>query len=141
MQDIEKNLREIGVGRIATVSGRYYGMDRDKRWDRVKLAFDAIVRAEGLKAPSAEAAIKASYAEKVTDEFVKPTIITTGNGDPVGQMRDGDVAMFFNFRADRARELTQALAYPAFKEFDRGGLKLAREMMRQQFVDKGITGI
>ncbi|MFL5318819.1 MAG: 2,3-bisphosphoglycerate-independent phosphoglycerate mutase [Myxococcaceae bacterium] len=136
MGDIEKKLREIGTGRVATVSGRYYAMDRDKRWDRVKLAYDALVRAQGPKAPSAEAAIAASYNEKVTDEFIKPTIITTGNGDPVGQIKDGDVVMFFNFRADRARELTQALAFPSFKDFDRGGLKLGRYICMTQYDEK-----
>lgn len=136
MQEIERTLKEIGVGRVATVAGRYYGMDRDRRWDRVKLAFDAIVRAEGPRAPTAEAVIRASYAEKVADEFIKPTLITTDHGAPVGQVRDGDVAMCFNFRADRARELTQALAYPAFNEFDAGGLKLGRYVCMTQYDEK-----
>ena len=87
--------------------------------DRDRNAYEAIVHAQGPKAPDALSAIRASYNEKVTDEFVHPTVITQGDGSPVGRIRDGDVAMFFNFRADRAREMTRALAYQDFKEFDR----------------------
>lgn len=133
VEQLETQQRSIGVGRIATVGGRYYGMDRDKRWDRVQKAFDAIVRGVGPKAPSAVAAVKASYAEKVTDEFVVPTIIAGENGAPVGQVKDGDVCLFFNFRADRARELTQALAFPSFKEFERGPLALGRYVCMTQY--------
>jgi 2,3-bisphosphoglycerate-independent phosphoglycerate mutase len=118
-------LRETDTGRVATVCGRYYAMDRDNRWDRVKLAFDAMVRGVGPRAPSAVAAVRASYAEKITDEFVRPTVIVSGDA-PVGSIRDGDTVLFFNFRADRARELTRALAFPDFKEFDRGRLRLGR---------------
>jgi 2,3-bisphosphoglycerate-independent phosphoglycerate mutase len=104
------------AGRVATVSGRYYAMDRDTRWERVKLAYDAIVHARGLHAPSAAAAIEASYEREETDEFVKPTVI----GDYDGAA-DGDVAIFINFRPDRAREMTRALAEPGFDEFARAG--------------------
>jgi 2,3-bisphosphoglycerate-independent phosphoglycerate mutase len=129
-------IRENQVGKIATISGRYYAMDRDKRWDRVKLAYDALVKGEGHKAQDPLAAIQASYNEKVTDEFVLPTVITDGTGTPVGRIRDGDVVLFFNFRADRARELTQALAFPSFKEFDRGGLQLGRYICMTQYDEK-----
>ena len=78
-------------------------------------------------------AIRASYAEKVTDEFIKPTVIAHGDGTPVGRIRDGDVVMFFNFRADRARELTRALAFDDFKEFDRGGLHLGMYVCLTQY--------
>lgn len=125
-------LRETGA-EIATVSGRYYAMDRDKRWDRVQLAYEAIVHGRGPKAPDALSVIRASYAEKITDEFVKPTVIAHGNGEPVGRVRDGDVCLFFNFRADRARELTRALAFQDFKEFDRGNLKLGRYVCMTQY--------
>ena len=132
VEELSKVVHRTGA-RIATVSGRYYAMDRDKRWDRVKLAFDAMVRGEGPKAPDALSAIRAAYAEKVTDEFVKPTVIAAGDGSPVGRIQDGDVVLFFNFRADRARELTQALAFDSFKEFDRGGLHLGRYVCMTQF--------
>jgi len=125
VESLEAFLRETGTGRIATLSGRYYAMDRDQRWDRVHLAYDALVRGAGPRAPGAVEAVRASYAENVTDEFVHPTVIVSG-GAPVGSIRDGDTVLFFNFRADRARELTRALAFPDFKEFDRGGLRLAR---------------
>jgi 2,3-bisphosphoglycerate-independent phosphoglycerate mutase len=102
---------------IATVSGRYWAMDRDKRWDRVKRAYDAMVHGVGDHAASAVEAVERSYAEGVTDEFVPPTVI----GDPAaGRIRTGDAVIFFNFRPDRARELTRALIEPDFAEFDRG---------------------
>ncbi|MDC0713612.1 2,3-bisphosphoglycerate-independent phosphoglycerate mutase [Stigmatella sp. ncwal1] len=133
VEQLERFLKETNSGRIATVGGRYYGMDRDKRWDRVKLAYDALVLAQGPKAPDALSAIRASYAEKVTDEFVIPTVISQGDGSPVGRIRNGDVVLFFNFRADRAREITSALAFPTFKEFDRSGLQLGRYVCMTQY--------
>jgi 2,3-bisphosphoglycerate-independent phosphoglycerate mutase len=133
VEELERFLQTRAAGKIATVSGRYYAMDRDKRWDRVHLAFDAMVRGLGPKAPSALAAIRASYEQKETDEFVKPTVITTGALEPVGQIRDGDVVLCFNFRADRVRELTRALAFPDFKEFDRGPLRLGRYVCLTQY--------
>jgi 2,3-bisphosphoglycerate-independent phosphoglycerate mutase len=111
--ELERWLRH--VGRIGTVSGRYYAMDRDRRWERSKLAYDAIVYARGLGAASADEAIAASYERGETDEFVKPTVI----GDYDG-CDDGDVAIFVNFRPDRARQMTMAVADPEFGEFDRG---------------------
>ncbi len=110
-------LRDSGRGRVASVSGRYYAMDRDTRWDRVKLAYDAIVhgRAEVEPAPTGADAVKAAYARGETDEFVKPTPV----GDE-GRIRDGDAAIFFNFRPDRARELSRALGERDFGEFERG---------------------
>ncbi|MGO9830094.1 MAG: 2,3-bisphosphoglycerate-independent phosphoglycerate mutase [Myxococcaceae bacterium] len=125
LESFERFLRDTGTGSIATVSGRYYAMDRDQRWDRIALAYNAMVRAEGPRAPSAVQAVRAAYAEKVTDEFVHPTVLVSGSA-PVATIRDGDTVVFFNFRADRAREITRALAFPDFKEFDRGGLRLGR---------------
>jgi 2,3-bisphosphoglycerate-independent phosphoglycerate mutase len=110
------------VGEIATVSGRYYAMDRDKRWERVKLAYDALTRGQGFKARDAPAAVAAAYERGETDEFVKPTVIVADDEEPKGLIRDGDACIFFNFRPDRARQLTRALADPDFKEFDRGGV-------------------
>ena len=102
---------------VVTVAGRYYAMDRDRRWDRVKRAYDAIVHGQGARADDAADAVRASYERGVTDEFVEPVVI----GDPAaGRVRAGDSAIFFNFRPDRARELTRALIEPGFDEFDRG---------------------
>jgi 2,3-bisphosphoglycerate-independent phosphoglycerate mutase len=114
--ETERRLNARG-GRVASVTGRYYAMDRDTRWDRIELAYDAIAHgeAEGRHADSGEAAVRAGYERGETDEFVKPTLV----GEE-GRIRDGDSVVFFNFRPDRARELTRALAEPAFAEFDRG---------------------
>jgi 2,3-bisphosphoglycerate-independent phosphoglycerate mutase len=109
--------RRTGVGAIATVSGRYYAMDRDRRWGRLKLAYDALVHGSGLHAPDAVAAIEESYSRGETDEFVVPTVV---DGDPASRVRDGDGVIFFNFRPDRARELSAALTQPGFDAFDRG---------------------
>jgi 2,3-bisphosphoglycerate-independent phosphoglycerate mutase len=119
MGRLERRLGQTGYGRVATVQGRYFAMDRDKRWDRVAQAYAAMVRGEGQRARSGVAAMEASYARGDGDEFVKPTVVVDGEGRPVGQVRDGDAVLFFNFRADRAREITRAVADPAFKEFDR----------------------
>jgi len=112
--ELERWLRH--AGRIGTIGGRYYAMDRDKRWDRVELAYDAIVHAKGLTAPTPQDAIAAARERDETDEFIRPTVI----GDYDG-MADGDVAIHFNFRPDRARELTMALGEADFDDFDRGG--------------------
>ncbi len=111
---LEAKLKELGRGRIATVSGRYFAMDRDQRWDRVERAWRAIALGEGRSAPSARAAVEASYAEDQGDEFVAPTVI--GAARPIA---DGDQAICFNFRADRARELTAALTQADFAGFAR----------------------
>jgi len=111
---VEDKLKELGRGRIATVTGRYFAMDRDKRWDRVERAWRAFVLAEGVAAPSARAAVEASYARDQGDEFVEPTII--GAPHP---MADGDQVICYNFRADRARELTTALTQADFTGFAR----------------------
>ena len=104
-------MARAGAGRIASVSGRYYAMDRDKRWDRTKLGFDAMVRGAGAAtAASAGDIIERSYAAGVTDEFIKPSVVADASGTPVGPIADGDSIVFFNFRADRARQLTRALA-------------------------------
>jgi 2,3-bisphosphoglycerate-independent phosphoglycerate mutase len=121
LASVEKRLRETGYGKVATVSGRYYAMDRDKRWDRVALAYAALVHAEGHKAASGVAAMEAAYARGETDEFVKPTVVVNGDARPVGPVRDGDAILFFNFRADRAREITRALADDGFRDFERRG--------------------
>jgi 2,3-bisphosphoglycerate-independent phosphoglycerate mutase len=114
---LEKNLARAG-GRIATVSGRYYAMDRDRRWDRVARAYAALVFSSGLQAESAREAVEAAYGRDENDEFIQPTVILE-NGEPVGPIGDGDAVIFFNFRADRARQITRALTDPDFAEFPR----------------------
>ncbi|MEX0879857.1 MAG: 2,3-bisphosphoglycerate-independent phosphoglycerate mutase [Thermoanaerobaculia bacterium] len=115
---LEAALAQAGGGRIATVSGRYYAMDRDKRWDRVARAYAALVFSSGLHAESAAAAIEAAYQRGESDEFVQPTVLMDA-GEPVGQIRDGDAVVFFNFRADRARQITRALTEAEFADFPR----------------------
>ena len=116
---VERALAALGGGgRIATVSGRYYAMDRDRRWDRVARAYAALVFSSGLQAGSAADAVAAAYARGESDEFIQPTVIVD-DGEPVGAIRDGDAVVFFNFRADRARQLTRALTEPDFSEFPR----------------------
>ena len=102
--------------RIATVCGRYFAMDRDKRWDRVKRAYDLLTSGTGGTAPSASAAIEASYAKGITDEFIEPCTITGADGQPLAVIRPGDVVICFNFRTDRCREITQVLTQQAFPE-------------------------
>lgn len=116
--ELEGELARIGLGRVATVVGRYYAMDRDNRWDRVERAWRALVLGEGEATASAEAAIAAAYAAGETDEFVKPRVICDA-GEPVGTIRTGDGLIFFNFRADRARELTRTLTETGFARFNR----------------------
>jgi 2,3-bisphosphoglycerate-independent phosphoglycerate mutase len=109
IQAVEQKMREIGVGKIATVAGRYYAMDRDKRWERIERAFDAMVLGKAEKSASAVEVMKRSYEKGVTDEFVEPVTIVDGRNEPVGLIRDGDACFFFNYRADRGREMTEAL--------------------------------
>jgi 2,3-bisphosphoglycerate-independent phosphoglycerate mutase len=118
IEEVEQHLTELGIGRIATVSGRYYAMDRDHRWDRVKLAYDAIVDGKGPIARTADEAMTASYGAGTTDEFVLPTVIADDFDPPVG-IQAGDEIVFFNFRSDRARQLTEALSRPDFDGFVR----------------------
>lgn len=108
INDLENHLKK-SAGTIATVCGRYYAMDRDKRWERVKLAYDMLVKGEGEKYDSAQQAIKSSYAENVTDEFIKPRIITGENKEPIALIEENDVVICFNFRTDRLREITMVL--------------------------------
>ena len=116
---LEAAIAAAGVGRIASVSGRYWAMDRDKRWERTKLAYDTIVHGEGPSATLAGAVIEAAYAANVTDEFIKPHAVVGADGKPVGPIRDGDSVVLFNFRADRMRQIVRALAFDDFDGFDR----------------------
>ena len=114
---MQKKCRDLGVGEIATVIGRYYAMDRDKRWERIERAYKMLVNGEGERANDPLAAIRKSYEHNVTDEFVEPIVIIRDDGEPVATIQDGDSVIFFNFRADRAREVTSALAVPGFDAF------------------------
>ncbi|NLP13628.1 MAG: 2,3-bisphosphoglycerate-independent phosphoglycerate mutase [Clostridium sp.] len=119
VEELESKLKEIGVGRIASVMGRYYSMDRDKRWERVKLAYDAMVLGKGLMASSAIEAVVESYEREEFDEFVKPTVIMKDN-EPVATIEKNDSIIFFNFRPDRAREITRTFTDVDFDGFERG---------------------
>ncbi len=112
IEQLQQKMREIGLGKIATVSGRYYAMDRDKKWDREKKAFDAMVHgdAEGGRYTDPVQGVKDSYNKGVTDEFIVPFVVVDERGEPVGNIRDGDVCINFNYRADRARQITRCLA-------------------------------
>lgn len=130
---LEEQIDRIGCGTIATIAGRYYSMDRDKRWDRTKLGYEAMVYSQGKQASSAAEAIEASYADDVGDEFVVPVVLVDKQGQPVATVNDDDAVIFFNFRADRARQMTQALIEPEFDGFERKdggprGLKMATFM-------------
>ena len=118
---LQQKMREYRVGRIATVSGRYYAMDRDNRWDRIQKAYDAMVEGDARKASDPMAAIKDSYNQGVTDEFVLPVVLTEseGSSQPVTTIQGGDAVMFFNYRADRARQMTRALTQPDLDTFPR----------------------
>ena len=114
----EQKMEELGIGKIATLSGRYYAMDRDNRWERVRLAYDALTQGTGEMSHSAIDAVSDAYERGENDEFVRPTIINT-NGNPIATIQDSDAIIFFNFRPDRAREITKALTMHDFSGFER----------------------
>ena len=118
IEELEAKMKEIGVGEIGVISGRYYAMDRDNRWDRVELAYNALTKGEGVKGTDAAAAVQASYDDGKTDEFVLPTVMEK-EGRPVAVVSDKDSVVFFNFRPDRAREITRAFCDDAFQGFER----------------------
>ncbi len=127
------------TGKIASISGRYYAMDRDKRWERVKLAYDALVNGTGPKATDALATIEQAYASGVTDEFIKPTVITGIDGQPVATIKDGDYALCFNFRTDRCREITAVLTQTDFP--DQGMKKLSLHYTTMTQYDQKFKGV
>ncbi|HMH33043.1 MAG TPA: 2,3-bisphosphoglycerate-independent phosphoglycerate mutase [Puia sp.] len=130
VKDLQDYL-DKSVGKLASVSGRYYAMDRDKRWERVKLAYDVMVKGQGEKASTAAEATSQSYAKNITDEFIKPTIITSETGQPVALIRDGDAVICFNFRTDRCREITEVLTQMDIPEQDMKKLSLHFTTMTQ----------
>jgi 2,3-bisphosphoglycerate-independent phosphoglycerate mutase len=137
LQDVEEHAEKTGA-KIASVTGRYFAMDRDNRWERVKLAYDAMVKGQGITTDSISNSIQASYDEGVTDEFIKP-IINTENGKPVAKIEEGDVVISFNFRTDRGREITQALTQKEFPEQDMKPLDLHYITMTKY--DDTFTGV
>lgn len=120
IQQVEAKMKEIGVGRIASVMGRFYCMDRDQRWDRVEKAYQCLRYGKGTKLNNASQAMQDSYDNDVTDEFVNPTLITGADSQPLALIEDGDSVVFLNFRGDRPREITRAFVDPDFNSFDRG---------------------
>ncbi|MCR5665466.1 MAG: 2,3-bisphosphoglycerate-independent phosphoglycerate mutase [Eubacterium sp.] len=119
VKELQDKMKEIGVGKIASVCGRYYAMDRDNRWDRVQKAYDMLTKGIGHKADDAVQAVKESYAKDVTDEFVEPVVIME-DSKPVATIRDSDAIIFYNFRPDRARQITRTFCADDFDGFDRG---------------------
>ena len=115
ISDLEDHMKKT-TGKVATVTGRYYAMDRDKRWERVKLAYDGMVHGEGEKTQNLLESIKTNYDNGVTDEFIKPLIATDKNNEPIATIKDDDVVIFFNFRTDRGRQLTEVLSQSDFHE-------------------------
>lgn len=130
VKKLVENVRNIGCGEIATVMGRYYAMDRDNRWDRVNLAYDAMVNGKGNYCESAVVAVENSYNEDKTDEFIVPTVITK-DGEPKGTIKENDSVIFFNFRPDRAREITRTIVDPDFSGFNREFFKTYYVCMTQ----------
>ena len=141
-EDIEKlevKLKEIGVGKIATVTGRYYTMDRDTRWERTKLGYDALVHGIGVDANSAVEAVENSYKEGIEDEFLIPAVIKQDD-KPVAKIEDGDSVIFFNYRPDRARQITRAIVDDEFNGFDRGK-KIDTLFVTMTEYDKSIQNV
>ena len=116
--ELQKKMKEKGIGKIASIMGRFYAMDRDKRWDRIEKAYNALVKGEGEKESSATIAIEKSYQKEVFDEFVEPTLICN-NDIPIATIKKNDSVIFFNFRPDRAREITRAIVDKDFSAFER----------------------
>jgi 2,3-bisphosphoglycerate-independent phosphoglycerate mutase len=118
LRALQRKIAEIGCGEIATLTGRYYAMDRDKRWERTERAYDVLVRGIGNHFTDPVAAVEESYANGLTDEFIDPIVISRPDASPVATIKDNDSVIFFNFRPDRARQLTRTLTVPGFSEFD-----------------------
>lgn len=120
LQQVELKMKEMGIGQIASVMGRFWGMDRDQRWDRVQKAYSCLRYGKGGKAKSVTEAMQASYEKEITDEFVEPTLIMGQDAQPLALVEEGDSVIFYNYRGDRPREITRAFVDPAFTGFDRG---------------------
>lgn len=131
VKQIQDWMKENGTGVIATVSGRYYGMDRDKRWDRTKIAYDALVNGKGVISHDPVEAVQEAYDAGENDEFIKPRIIVDANNKPLATIDDGDEVISFNYRADRARQMSRAFVEPGFKEFETKPMKIDLVTMTQ----------
>ncbi|RYD07170.1 phosphoglyceromutase [Desulforamulus aquiferis] len=138
MNALLAKMKELGVGQVATVSGRYYAMDRDRRWERTELAYRAMVYAEGLRANSPVEAVDVGYERGETDEFIKPTIITDECKQPLAKVGQGDSVIFINFRPDRARQITRAFVDDDFPSFDRGSGRPKVHFVCMTIYDKTI---
>lgn len=137
---LEKKIKQIGIGRIATISGRYYAMDRDKRWERIQLAYDAIILGKGEYSSSASEAIQQAYHDNTTDEFVLPTIIRDQEG-PIATIKENDSIIFFNFRPDRARQITRAIVDEDFDGFIREKMPRPLTFVTMTQYDKTIENV
>ena len=141
VKELQAKCEEIGVGKIATVMGRYWAMDRDNLWDRVQKAYDAMVLGQGqATAETGAQAVEQSYAKEETDEFVKPTVVME-NGKPTGMITEGDSVIFFNFRPDRARQLTRTFIQPDFDGFVRGNGYFPVNFVSMTQYDETFTGL
>jgi 2,3-bisphosphoglycerate-independent phosphoglycerate mutase len=134
---LQAHMRQAGVGKVATIIGRYYAMDRDNRWERARRAYDLYTRGEGAAATDPVEAVRASYGRKVTDEFVEPIVIEE-NGTPRGLIQDGDAVIFFNFRADRARQITHAFTDRDFDAFPRDRVPDVRWVCMTRYYEDGF---
>jgi 2,3-bisphosphoglycerate-independent phosphoglycerate mutase len=121
VKELEKKLEEYGIGKIASISGRYFSMDRNNNWDRTQKAYESIVEGQGESITSAVDYLQKSYAKEIFDEYVEPAVVCD-SGKPIGKIADGDSVIFFNFREDRARQLTKAFVLPGFSKFKRNQL-------------------
>ncbi|MBI2820203.1 MAG: 2,3-bisphosphoglycerate-independent phosphoglycerate mutase [Acidobacteria bacterium] len=139
IEQLQQQIRTIGAGAIATICGRYYAMDRDKRWERTGKAYSALVNGEGKKAEDPVAAVRQSYEQGATDEFILPIVITNGRGEPIGRIRDDDAAIFFNFRADRARQMCRALTEPSLEGIPRSAMPQRLHLVSMTQYDKSFT--
>ncbi|MDD3303654.1 MAG: 2,3-bisphosphoglycerate-independent phosphoglycerate mutase [Clostridia bacterium] len=140
LKQLEEKIREIGIGQIATVSGRYYAMDRDNRWERVKLAYDAMAKGEGNMFKTVQKAVETSYEAQEFDEFVRPIVITNEESKPIATINSNDSVIFFNFRPDRARELTKAFVNEEFDGFERKEIKHLTYVTMTQY-DESIKNV
>lgn len=134
LAELEEKIKNLQIGQIASLAGRYYSMDRDNRWDRIEKAYRALVFSQGNTAHSASEAIQSSYTSGVTDEFVLPTIILDSQNQPVGQVKDNDAVVFFNFRSDRPRELTKAFVLDEFNTSDKPTFERGAKLSNLFFV-------
>lgn len=139
LEELQRKMAEYGVGRIASVSGRYYAMDRDKRWERIERAFGAMVLGNGEKAADAVAAVRASYERGTTDEFVEPITVVDARNEPIGLIRESDACFYFNYRADRARQMTLALTDPLLERPARSRLPANLYFATMTRYDKTFT--